>query len=189
MLLGCFRNVCIRSFKSYSFLEDLTRLWQHFLESTRNIVFILLKDNKMVRNPFVFQPYHSFDFRKYSLSIYYFFCVTSDTSKVMYFLRIRHDYDRILRGSEQHRLKEYERNDFTLLTNLICTGSTDFKPMSPALAPQADVVPTVTPPSPSAANSGRRQNPATPSAAPSVTYGFSPLALIAAFGAIAFVLY
>ncbi|PHT49509.1 hypothetical protein CQW23_09256 [Capsicum baccatum] len=68
-------------------------------------------------------------------------------------------------------------------------GSTDFKPMSPALAPQADVVPTVTPPSPSAANSGRRQNPATPSAAPSVTYGFSPLALIAAFGAIAFVLY
>ncbi|CAN4116518.1 unnamed protein product [Withania somnifera] len=68
-------------------------------------------------------------------------------------------------------------------------GTTDFKPMSPALAPQADVVPTVTPPSPSATNSGRRQNPITPSAAPSVSYGFSPLALIAAFGAIAFLLY
>ncbi|XP_055826918.1 non-specific lipid transfer protein GPI-anchored 20-like [Solanum dulcamara] len=68
-------------------------------------------------------------------------------------------------------------------------GTTDFKPMSPALAPQADVVPTVTPISPSATNSGRRQNPNTPSAAPSVGYGFSPLALIAAFGAIAFMLY
>lgn len=68
-------------------------------------------------------------------------------------------------------------------------GTTDFKPMSPALAPQADEVPTVTPPSPSAANAGRRENPITPSAAPSVSYGFSPLALIAAFGAIAFMLY
>ncbi|MCE0481094.1 hypothetical protein HAX54_038492 [Datura stramonium] len=68
-------------------------------------------------------------------------------------------------------------------------GTTDFKPMSPALAPQADAVPTVTPPSPSATNSGRRQNPITPSAAPSLSYGFSPLALIAAFSAIAFVLY
>ncbi|CAN4091809.1 unnamed protein product [Withania somnifera] len=65
-------------------------------------------------------------------------------------------------------------------------GTTDFKPMSPALAPQADAVPAVTPPSPSAANSGRRQNPNTPSAAPSVSYGFSPLALTAAFGAICF---
>nr|QPK41132.1 alpha-amylase inhibitor [Solanum tuberosum subsp. andigenum] len=68
-------------------------------------------------------------------------------------------------------------------------GTTAFNPMSPALAPQADVIPTVTPPSPSATNSGRRQNPNTPSAAPSVGYGFSPLAFIAAFGAIAFMLY
>nr|QPK41159.1 alpha-amylase inhibitor [Solanum verrucosum]QPK41161.1 alpha-amylase inhibitor [Solanum verrucosum] len=68
-------------------------------------------------------------------------------------------------------------------------GTTAFNPMSPALAPQADVIPTVTPPSPSATNSGRRQNPNTPSAAPSVGYGFSPLAFIAALGAIAFMLY
>lgn len=74
--------------------------------------------------------------------------------------------------------------------NLICTGSTtDLKPMSPASAPQANVVPTETPPSPTAASSGHRQNPATPSAAPSVSYGFSPLALIAASGAIAYMLY
>ncbi|KAH0760323.1 hypothetical protein KY290_016396 [Solanum tuberosum] len=65
-------------------------------------------------------------------------------------------------------------------------GTTAFNPMSPALAPQADVIPTVTPPSPSATNSDRRQNPNTPSAAPSVGYGFSPLVLIAAF---AFTLY
>ncbi|KAJ8531467.1 hypothetical protein K7X08_026901 [Anisodus acutangulus] len=65
-------------------------------------------------------------------------------------------------------------------------GTTSFQPMSPALAPQADAIPTLTPPSPPATNSGRRQNPVTPSAAPSVSYGFSPLALLAAFGAIAF---
>ncbi|XP_060189989.1 non-specific lipid transfer protein GPI-anchored 20-like [Lycium barbarum] len=68
-------------------------------------------------------------------------------------------------------------------------GTTNFQPMSPALAPQADAVPTLTPPSPSATNSGRRQNPVTPSTASSLSYGFSPLALIAAFGAIAFMLY
>lgn len=109
--------------------------------------------------------------------------------KLFNFLRIRHDYDSILRRSKQHRLKAYKWDNFNLIMNLICTGTTDFKPMSPALAPQADVVPTVTPTSPSATNSGRRQNPNTPSAAPSVGYGFSPLALIAAFGAIAFMLY
>ncbi|XP_009769137.1 non-specific lipid transfer protein GPI-anchored 20-like [Nicotiana tabacum] len=66
---------------------------------------------------------------------------------------------------------------------------TDSQPMSPTLAPEAETVPTVTPTSPSVTNSGRRQNPVTPSAAPSLSYGFSPLFLLVAFGAIGFILY
>ncbi|XP_075086011.1 uncharacterized protein LOC107802234 isoform X1 [Nicotiana tabacum] len=67
--------------------------------------------------------------------------------------------------------------------------TTDSPPMSPTLAPEAEVVPAVTPTSPSATNSGRRQNPVTPSAALSLNYGFSPLFLLVAFGAIGFMLY